>query len=55
MGLRGSFNRCVENFDEIRILKGRNGLLNFDILRFFENWGENHKVVFFPVFVRFWV
>ena len=31
-----SFKVCGENFYKIRILKGRNGLVCFDILRIFE-------------------
>ena len=33
---------CGENFDYVHIIKGRNGLVKFDIYKNFENWGANH-------------
>ena len=52
---QGPFERCAGNFDKIRIIRGQNGLVNFDILRIFENWEANHNVVILLFIVHFWV
>ena len=45
--------RCAGNFDEIRILKGRNGLVNFDILRIGGQITKSSFCCLLPVFGLF--
>ena len=50
MGSSGSFKRCAGNFDKIRILKGRNGLVNFGILRIGGQITKSYFCCLLPVF-----
>ena len=51
--MKSPFKTCAKVFDEIRILKGRNGLVNFEILRILRINGQLTKSCFcclLPVF-----